>query len=105
MVWFLLTSGAVWVIEHYAFAYRWKDWELARRSVEWVSVIWLGLLFAMFGVLDLRTVLGIAGAVCIGGVVKFGAVFFDTHRLREVRKVFDETIAKLGNSDAGGGGG
>ena len=80
-----LTLGAVILIEHRLFAYRWRHYELARRTLGIATVLFWALLLAIHGIINLYSWTIIAIAFGIAGAL-IGALYTnEAARQREAK--------------------
>ena len=95
-----LTLGAVILIEHRLFAYRWRHYELGRRTLGIATVLFWALLLAIHGIINLYSWTIIAIAFGIAGAL-IGALYTnEAARQREAKLKFQRYLIERLDADA-----
>ena len=89
-----LALATVIYIEHRLFAYRWRHYELARRTMGIATVLAWALILALCGIIDLYSWTVIAVAFGIVGAM-IGALYTnEAARRREIQTIYQRQLLK-----------
>lgn len=96
---YLAAIAVIIPVEHWVFARRWKNYELARRTMGIATIMGLALPLALTGHLDWFTWLIIMAAFCIAGAITAGLYTHeqataDQRYARSLRSVIHERARK-----------